>query len=112
MKLATFAADGAAWTGAVLGDAIVALQPALDAACSASDQPAEWLPVDLRGLLAAGEAALVSAARAVAFAARPENAALRRPLAGVTLLAPLAPGKILGVGRNYADHARKSAGRR
>jgi 2-keto-4-pentenoate hydratase/2-oxohepta-3-ene-1,7-dioic acid hydratase in catechol pathway len=62
------------------------------------------------GLLAAGEAALVAAARAVAFAARPENATLRRPLAGVQIQAPLLPGKILGVGRNYADHAKEVGG--
>ena len=43
MKLATFAAEGVTWTGAVLGDAVVALQPALDAACTASDQPVERL---------------------------------------------------------------------
>jgi 2-keto-4-pentenoate hydratase/2-oxohepta-3-ene-1,7-dioic acid hydratase in catechol pathway len=29
------------------------------------------------------------------------------PLAGVRLLAPVLPSKILGVGRNYADHARE-----
>ena len=110
MKLATFTAQGMTGIGAVLGDAVVPLQPALDAACKAAGQPAEWLAVDMLGLLAAGEAALVSAARALAFAARPENAALRRPLASVRLLAPLAPGKILGVGRNYADHAREVGG--
>ena len=67
-------------------------------------------PSDMRGLLAAGEAAHGAAARALAFAARPENAALRRPLAGVRLRAPLLPGKILGVGRNYADHAKEVGG--
>ena len=29
------------------------------------------------------------------------------PLADVRLLAPLVPGKIIGIGRNYADHARE-----
>ncbi len=110
MKLATFQADGATRTGAVLGDAVVTLQPALDAARAAAGEPPAALPPDMRGLLAAGEAALVAAARAVAFAARPENAALRRPLASVQLCAPLQPGKILGVGRNYADHAKEVGG--
>lgn len=110
MKLATFAAHGMTGIGAILGETIVPLQPALDAACTAADQPAELLPVDMRALLAAGEAALVSASRALAFAARPENASLRRPLAAIRLLAPLAPGKILGVGRNYADHAKEVGG--
>ncbi|MBL6455965.1 fumarylacetoacetate hydrolase family protein [Belnapia sp. T6] len=106
MKLASFR-DG---IGAVLGEAIVPLQPALDAACAAAGQPPELLPPTMLGLLEAGEAALVSAARAVAYAARPENAALRRPLASVALGAPLRPGKILGVGRNYADHAKEVGG--
>lgn len=110
MKLATFQADGATRIGAVIGDAVVTLQPALDAARAAAGEPPAALPPDIRGLLAAGEAALVAAARAVAFAARPENAALRRPLASVQLCAPLQPGKILGVGRNYADHAKEVGG--
>jgi 2-keto-4-pentenoate hydratase/2-oxohepta-3-ene-1,7-dioic acid hydratase in catechol pathway len=110
MKLATFQADGATRIGAVLGDAVVTLQPALDAARAAVGEPPAALPPDMRGLLAAGEAALVAAARAVAFAARPENAALRRPLGSVQVCAPLQPGKILGVGRNYADHAKEVGG--
>jgi 2-keto-4-pentenoate hydratase/2-oxohepta-3-ene-1,7-dioic acid hydratase in catechol pathway len=110
MKLATFTADGATRTGAVLTDSMVTLQPALDAARAAAGEAPAALPADMLGLLAAGEAALVAAARAVAFAARPENATLRRPLAGVQIQAPLLPGKILGVGRNYADHAKEVGG--
>ncbi|RAI58447.1 fumarylacetoacetate hydrolase family protein [Roseicella frigidaeris] len=110
MKLASFEAEGASRIGAVLGDAVVEFQPALDAARQAAGEPPERLPGEMRGLLAAGEAAMAAAARALAFAARPENAALRRPLAAVRLLAPLQPGKILGVGRNYADHAKEVGG--
>ncbi|MFC7538391.1 hypothetical protein ACFQU2_01560 [Siccirubricoccus deserti] len=110
MKLTTFEADGLTRIGAVLGDAVVPLQPALDAACAAAGEPAQSLPTDMRGLLEAGEAALVAAARAIAFAARPESAALRQPLASVRLLAPLQPGKILGVGRNTPTMRRRSAG--
>ncbi|MDB5372140.1 MAG: hypothetical protein JWP04_782 [Belnapia sp.] len=106
MKLATFSADGTTQIGAVLGDAIVPLAAAL----RATDPAAPALPGTMRGLLEAGEPALVAASRAVAFAARPDQAALRRPLASVGLLAPLAPGKILGVGRNYADHAKEVGG--
>ena len=90
MKLATFRADGAERIGAIIGDALVPLHPALSAAQRAAgeaDSAARVLPADMVGLLAAGEAALVAAARALAFAARPENAALRRPLASVELLA-------------------------
>ncbi|MCO6417037.1 fumarylacetoacetate hydrolase family protein [Siccirubricoccus sp. KC 17139] len=110
MKLITFEADGTTRIGAVLGEAVVALQPALEAACAAAGEAPQRLPDDMRGLLEAGEAGLVAAARALAFAARPESVTLRRPLSAVTLLAPLQPGKILGVGRNYADHAKEVGG--
>lgn len=114
MRLATFRAeDGATAIGGVIGDAIVPLRPALAAAQAAAGEPdtaATVVPEGMTGLLAAGEAALVAAARALAFAARPESAALRRPLASVRLLAPLRPGKILGVGRNYGDHAKEVGG--
>ncbi len=104
MKLATFTADGVTQIGAASGDEIVAFAPAL-AALGAPPLPATML-----GLLQAGDAALVNAARALAFAARPENASLRRPLASVALQAPLRPEKILGVGRNYGAHAAEVGG--
>ncbi|MBV1798107.1 fumarylacetoacetate hydrolase family protein [Siccirubricoccus sp. G192] len=111
MKLATFHAEDADQIGAVLGDSMVPLRPALAAAQrAAGEAEAPAIPADMVALLAAGDAALVAAARALAFAARPENAALRRPLASVRLLAPLRPGKILGVGRNYGEHAKEVGG--
>ncbi len=67
------------------------------------------IPGDMVALIG-DEAALVAAARGLAFAARPEGAGLRVPLAAVELLAPLRPGKILGVGRNYAAHAKEVGG--
>jgi len=106
MKLVTFDADGATRIGAALGEEVVAFQQALTAAGGGT------LPGTMLGLLQAGEPAMVQAARALAFAARPENAALRRPLGSVRLRAPLLPGKILGVGRNYADHAKEVGGPR
>lgn len=114
MKLATFrAADGTAHLGGVIGDAIVPMHAALAAAQHAAgeaDTAKRQIPATMLGLLQAGEAAMVAAARALAFAARPEQAALRQPLGSVTLEAPLVPGKILGVGRNYADHAKEAGG--
>ena len=104
MKLATYLVDGTATLGGVLGEDVVALAPAL-AKLGAPPPPATML-----ALLQGGDAALVAAARALAFAARPENAALRRPLASVSLCAPLQPGKILGVGRNYGAHAAEVGG--
>ena len=114
MKLATFrAADGTTHLGGVIGAEIVPLHPALAAAQHAAHEPdtaKQQIPTTMLGLLQAGEAALVAAARALAFAARPESAALRQPLSSVTLEAPLQPGKILGVGRNYGDHAKEVGG--
>jgi 2-keto-4-pentenoate hydratase/2-oxohepta-3-ene-1,7-dioic acid hydratase in catechol pathway len=97
MRLATFDADGATQIGALLGEAAVPLQAALDAARAAAGEPPQRLPGTMTALLAAGEEALVAAGRALAFASRPDQAALL-------------PGKVIGVGRNYADHAKEVGG--
>ncbi len=60
--------------------------------------------------LLSDEAAMTQAARAIAFAARPEQSALRLPLDETLLDAPLRPGKIIGVGRNYGAHASEVGG--
>lgn len=98
--------------GVVGGDSVAALRPALAAAMRAAGEPdraAAAIPEDMVALIG-DEAAMVAAARALAFAARPESAGLRVPLGAVELLAPLRPGKILGVGRNYAEHAKEVGG--
>lgn len=116
MKLVSFSAtEGAAIElGVVLGEEVASLRPALSAAMAAAgeaDGAASLIPADMAEFLALGEAAMTAAARAAAFAARPENAVLRRPLTEVTLLAPVPrPGKILGVGRNYGEHAKEVGG--
>lgn len=112
MKLVTFAADGGAPAlGGVLGEEVVALRPALAEAQRAAGETvdATHIPDSMVALLRS-EAAMVAAGRALAFAARSENAALRRPLSAVQLAAPLVPGKIIGVGRNYGDHAKEVGG--
>lgn len=112
MKLVTFeASPGTAALGAVIGQDLVALHPALAAARRSAGEPADTsiIPDSMVALLCT-EAGMVAAGRAVAFAARAENAALRQPLAGVRLLAPLLPGKVIGVGRNYGDHAKEVGG--
>ena len=98
--------------GGVIGDDVVLLRPALSAAMRAAgeaDTAAAVIPADMVALIA-DEGAMVAAGRALAFAARAENAALRAPLSSVRLMAPLRPGKILGVGRNYGDHAKEVGG--
>jgi 2-keto-4-pentenoate hydratase/2-oxohepta-3-ene-1,7-dioic acid hydratase in catechol pathway len=113
MRLVTFRAGGGApQLGGMVGDSVVALRPALDAALRAGGEPARaaaLIPEDTAALIA-DEAAMVAASRALAFAARPENGALRVPRSGVELLAPLRPGKIIGIGRNYAEHAKEAGG--
>src|SRR5690606_30015605 len=100
MRLVSFRTgeDGAGGIGAVLDQEVAALQPALAAAMTAAGEAdgaaAALIPADMTAFLALGAPALVAAARAAAFAARPEQHALRRPLSSVTLLAPVPkPGK-------------------
>jgi 2-keto-4-pentenoate hydratase/2-oxohepta-3-ene-1,7-dioic acid hydratase in catechol pathway len=112
MKLVTFAGPGdVPLLGGVIGDEVVTLRTALAEAQRAGGETIDpgLIPDSMVALLAT-EAGLVAAGRALAFAARRENAALRQPLGAVTLLAPLLPGKIIGVGRNYGDHAKEVGG--
>jgi 2-keto-4-pentenoate hydratase/2-oxohepta-3-ene-1,7-dioic acid hydratase in catechol pathway len=109
MRLVTTEGHG---LGGLVGGSVVALRPALAAAMLAAGEDPEGaaiIPGDMVALIG-DEAAMVAAGRALAFAARAENAALRVPAAAVRLLAPLRPGKILGVGRNYGDHAKEVGG--
>ncbi|GAA0608004.1 hypothetical protein GCM10009416_51020 [Craurococcus roseus] len=116
MRLASYRdGKGSARLGAVLGGAeVVDLRAALAGALAAAGEPdrsAEAIPSDMTAFLVLGEESLVAAARALTFAAAPGREALRSPLAGVELLAPVPrPGKIVGVGRNYGEHAREVGG--
>ena len=116
MRLVSYCdGPGGARLGAVLGDAeVVDLRAALAQALAAAGEPdrsAVLVPSDMTAFLALGEGSLVAAARALAFAAAPGREALRRPLTEVELLAPVPrPGKIVGVGRNYGEHAREVGG--
>jgi 2-keto-4-pentenoate hydratase/2-oxohepta-3-ene-1,7-dioic acid hydratase in catechol pathway len=112
MRLVTFEGAAGPVLGGMVGDSVAELRPALAAAMRAAgeaDGSAAAIPGDMVSLIA-DEAAMVAAGRAIAFAARPENASLRRPVGSVRLLAPLRPGKILGIGRNYGDHAKEVGG--
>jgi 2-keto-4-pentenoate hydratase/2-oxohepta-3-ene-1,7-dioic acid hydratase in catechol pathway len=114
MRLLSYRAAEGARIGALLGaDHVVDLRDALAAALRAAGEAgdaAQRIPGDMADFLRRGEDALADAARALAFAAR-GDAALRRPLDPALLLAPVPrPGKILGVGRNYGDHAKEVGG--
>jgi 2-keto-4-pentenoate hydratase/2-oxohepta-3-ene-1,7-dioic acid hydratase in catechol pathway len=90
VRLVSFrVADSSTATGVVLGDEVVEV----------SGAPV-GLPSDMAALLGEGETALEQVRRA------PNGAARRWPLAEVRLLAPVpTPPKVLGIGKNYADHA-------
>ena len=112
MKLVTFQGSHGPILGGVVGESLVALRPALSAAMRAADETdrsSDIIPSDMVALLG-NESAMTAAGRALAFAARADNAVLRQPITSVQLLAPLLPGKILGVGRNYGDHAKEVGG--
>jgi 2-keto-4-pentenoate hydratase/2-oxohepta-3-ene-1,7-dioic acid hydratase in catechol pathway len=93
MKLGTAMLNGRPTLVAAMEDGLVELR-----------SPA--LPQTLLGVLQVGEAALVECARLVALAAQPGSSRL----GPATIMAPFLPGKILGVGRNYADHAKEVGG--
>jgi len=93
MRLGTVMLNGRPTLVAAMEDGLVALR-----------SPA--LPETLLGVLQAGEAALVECARLLALAAQPGSPRL----GPATIMAPFLPGKILGVGRNYADHAKEVGG--
>ncbi len=91
MKLARFETANGQGVGLVEGDEILDLRSA-----------APYLSLNPVDILAAG----AEGRKQVELAAR--NAA-RLPLSGVRLLAPVArPGKILGIGLNYRDHAAET----
>ncbi|MDZ4761381.1 MAG: fumarylacetoacetate hydrolase family protein [Alphaproteobacteria bacterium] len=91
MKLAAFDTGSAAGIGLVEGDEILDLRAV-----------APHLSPNLVDILAAGEAGLDG----IRIAAR---SAPRLPLSAVRLTAPVKrPGKILGIGLNYRDHAAET----
>jgi 2-keto-4-pentenoate hydratase/2-oxohepta-3-ene-1,7-dioic acid hydratase in catechol pathway len=106
VKLLTFhtSSDSASRFGALLAGERV-----LDLGAVGGD-----LPDSLLACIRQGDAGLAAVKRAVAAAetalARDGKAAHVHPLSAVTLEAPLRPGKIMAVGRNYADHVAEGAG--
>ncbi|HWC46870.1 MAG TPA: fumarylacetoacetate hydrolase family protein [Casimicrobiaceae bacterium] len=89
MRLLAFAREGSPALGLRIGDEVV-------------DLTAEGLPANLSALLGQGDDALASAQAAA------KRAKSRRPVAGLTCLPPLVPGKAIAVGLNYVDHAAES----
>ena len=93
MKLATFTRAGVTAVGKVLGDRIV------DIALACPE-----LPKDMRGILAAGDAALVR------IRSLDGHAGANYALKDVKLEAPVPnASKFLAIGLNYKDHAEEAA---
>jgi 2-keto-4-pentenoate hydratase/2-oxohepta-3-ene-1,7-dioic acid hydratase in catechol pathway len=107
MKLATYIRDQSERAGAVVNGHIFDLADCVSA--SGEGDPATVASV--KALLAAGPAATEEAGQAIAWAQAHGTDALRQPVDGVQLKAPLPrPGKILCLAGNYADHILEGGG--
>ena len=117
MKLVSYRRGGAEpGVGAVVGERVIDLTEiiaAIDLSAACAERLASrGLPLPGGGimrLLYAGGSALQEVGRRVADLAR-DGAPDRHPLLGrIALLAPVPrPGKIVAIGRNYADHAKET----
>jgi len=117
MKFVCFeSVAGSRATGVVQGDEVIDVSDLLSglavdgaarqALVSRGIEPAAG---GLMRWLQAGDPAREQAARRISERAALDNRAARLPLSGLRLLPPVArPGKIVGVGRNYADHAKET----
>ncbi|MFC5497312.1 fumarylacetoacetate hydrolase family protein [Caenimonas terrae] len=92
-----------------VSDLLAAMAPdaaAREALASRGIEPATG---GLMRWLQAGDAARRQAAQLIRDRAASGDGAARLPLSGLRLQPPVArPGKIVGVGRNYADHAKET----
>lgn len=108
MKLVTYSGgNGSTRLGAIFEDRLIDLEPVL------AKLPGLEGAVNAHGrmidFLAAGASALESAGSFLAEVRRNWHPASYQAVAGVKLLAPVPrPGKILAIGRNYADHAAET----
>ena len=101
MKLITYQLNGETKLGALSGDNVIDLARAY-ATVSHSDS----FPTDMIALLQEGEAGLTKAQ--LALAEGEQSAAYSVPVTTVTFLPPVVrPGKVIALGRNYAEHAKE-----
>lgn len=112
MKLVTFRADGAVRTGVVadglvfdVSATIAAREHGPEILARALATGAPPAPSGMLRLLQGGREALLDLRAGLASG---KNGLASFSLGDVTLLAPVPrPGKVVGVGRNYAEHARE-----
>jgi acylpyruvate hydrolase len=101
MKLITYQANGETKLGALSGESVIDLARAY-AAVSHTDT----FPTDMITLLQEGEAGLTKAR--LALAEGEQSAAYSVPVSTITFLPPVVrPGKVIALGRNYAEHAKE-----
>lgn len=101
MRLLTYLADGEPRAGALVGDLVVDL-------ARLGDSAGAPLPAAALDYITGADA--LDTARGLLAESRDEwPAGAARPLAEVTLTAPIRPGKIIGVGLNYVEHVEESS---
>ena len=101
MKLVTYQSNGATNVGALVGDQVIDL-----AAAHAAAGNSTAFPSDMIALLTAGEAGMAQARAALAHAQ--QSGAHATAADAVTFLPPVVrPGKVIAMGRNYAEHAKE-----
>lgn len=98
MRLLTYLEGTQPCLGALVGEQVIDL-----AAARRGRRPVYR---DMQSLIEAGPTAWARLAQALATG---EYAAYARPLAGLPLAAPLIPGKIIAIGRNYVEHSTEQA---
>ncbi len=110
MRIARFSHNGEVSYGLVLGPE----RPAGEAGGAADDTGMATGTGSANGSAANGsdraDQLMVAQLAGHPFGGRAEDIKLtgiRFPLASVRLLAPILPSKVIGIGRNYADHARE-----
>lgn len=101
MKLITYQLNGETKLGALSGDNVIDLARAYTAI-----SPNDSFPSDMIALLNEGEAGLAKAK--AALDAGEQVATYQTPVTAVTFLPPVVrPGKVIALGRNYAEHAKE-----
>jgi 2-keto-4-pentenoate hydratase/2-oxohepta-3-ene-1,7-dioic acid hydratase in catechol pathway len=110
MKLISYRFRRLARVGAVIEGRAVDLAPALQSVPGVPRSEAMGGAAgDMVALLRAGPDVLAAAIAAVEDSVRRDGVKTHPPLSDVELLAPVPrPGKIVAVGRNYADHAAET----
>jgi 2-keto-4-pentenoate hydratase/2-oxohepta-3-ene-1,7-dioic acid hydratase in catechol pathway len=107
VKLVTYSSNGTARLGAVIEDRVIDLESVLAKLPGA--EGAANVPGGMIDFLCAGTSAMDAANSFLDQVRQNGQAAFRESLANVKLLAPVPrPGKIVAIGRNYADHAAET----